>query len=116
MEYWIAFLVGGFVCGIAQLMIDRTNFSQIHVIAGLVSAGAILGALGWYDRLVDIAGAGALLPMSGFGFLLVKGIWSYGAEHGWMGIGTGIFQFVGLELSFAIVLSFFTALICKPRG
>lgn len=112
----MAFLVGGFVCGLAQLMIDRTNLSQIHVIAGLVSIGAMLGAMGVYDELVEIAGAGAILPMSGFGYLIVKGIWSRGAEHGWMSIGAGIFQFVGLELSFAIVLSFFTALICKPKG
>ncbi|WP_027407663.1 SpoVA/SpoVAEb family sporulation membrane protein [Anoxybacteroides tepidamans] len=116
MEYWIAFFVGGLICGLAQFIIDRANVAQIHMVAVLVSFGAILGALGVYDSLVSVAGAGALLPMSGFGYLLVKGIWSHGTEQGWTNIGAGIFQFVGLELSFTIVLSFFAAIIWKPRG
>ncbi|MBA2873315.1 SpoVA/SpoVAEb family sporulation membrane protein [Thermaerobacillus caldiproteolyticus] len=116
MDYWMAFLIGGMICGIAQLVMDIGKFSQIHVMSGLVIAGVILGSIGAYDSLIDIAGAGALLPISGFGYLLIKGILSYKMENGWMSIGSGIFQLAGLELSFTIVLSFFIALICKPKG
>ncbi|ANB59116.1 spoVA family protein [Anoxybacillus sp. B7M1] len=116
MDYWMAFLVGGAICGAAQWLMDRANISQIHMLAGLVSVGALLGALGVYDQLVEVAGAGALLPMSGFGYLLAKGIASHEAGQGWMNMGANMFQYIGLELSFVITLSFVAALICKPRG
>lgn len=116
MEYWLAFITGGFICGAAQLLSDYKRISQTHVVIGLVVAGVILGGLGLYDRLVELAGMGALLPMSGFGYWLIKGIVVTEAEHGWMAAGANVFRLAGLELSVAIVLSFFTALICKPRG
>lgn len=114
MEYWSAFFVGGFICGVAQLFMDY-KFSQIQVVIGLVLAGVVLGALGVYDWIVDIAGMGALLPMSGFGYWLIKGVIAT-TEQNVIEAGANVFRLVGVEIVAMIVLSFFTALICKPKG
>ncbi|ANB59734.1 SpoVA/SpoVAEb family sporulation membrane protein [Anoxybacteroides amylolyticum] len=114
MEYWLAFLVGGLICGVAQLFIDY-KFSQLQVVIGLVLVGVVLGALGVYDWLVDIAGMGALLPMSGFGYWLIKGV-IMATEQNVMAAGANVFRLVGIEIVAIIILSFFTALICKPKG
>lgn len=113
MEYWSAFFVGGLICGVAQWLMDY-KFSQTQVVIGLVLGGVFLGGLGVYDWLVDIAGMGALLPMSGFGYWLIKGVIM--AEQNVMATGAGVFRLVGGEIVAMITLSFFTALICKPKG
>jgi stage V sporulation protein AE len=116
MDYVMAFMVGGAFCAIAQLVMDIGKFSQMHVMCLLVAAGVILGIGGIYDQLIAVAGAGAVLPISGFGYFLAKGVLAQNEANGWLAIGSGMFQFTGAILSFAIVLSFFTALLCKPKG
>lgn len=116
MDYVMAFIVGGAFCAVAQLIMDVGKFSQMHVMGLFVTAGVILGISGIYDRLIAVAGAGAALPISGFGYFLAKGVLAQNEANGWLAIGTGMFQFAGAILSFAIVLSFFTALLCKPKG
>ncbi|BDG36658.1 SpoVA/SpoVAEb family sporulation membrane protein [Parageobacillus sp. VR-IP] len=116
MDYVVAFMAGGGICALAQLAMDVGKLPQLHVMSLLVAVGVILGISGIYDRIVAFAGAGATLPLSGFGYFLTKGILSQKELDGWLTIGAAMFQFTGAILSFAIVLSFFTALICKPKG
>lgn len=116
MDYVMAFMVGGALCAIAQLFMDIGKFSQIYVMSLFVAAGVVLGIGGIYDRLIAIAGAGAAFPISGFGYFLAKGVLAQSGAAGWLAVSSGMFQFAGAILSFAIVLSFFTALLCKPKG
>jgi stage V sporulation protein AE len=116
MDYVMAFIVGGAICAIAQSLMDIGKLSQMQVMSLLVVFGVILGISGIYDRMIEIAGAGATLPISGFGYFLIKGVLAQKETNGWLTIGAGMFQFAGVILSFAIVISFFTALICKPKG
>ncbi|SFA48017.1 stage V sporulation protein AE [Parageobacillus thermantarcticus] len=116
MDYVVAFIVGGALCAIAQLVMDIGKFSQMHVMGLFVATGVFLGISGIYDRLIAVAGAGAVLPISGFGYFLAKGVLAQNEVNGWLAIGSGMFQFAGAILSFAVVLSFFTALLCKPKG
>lgn len=89
MTYLWAFVIGGLLCVIGQLLIDYTKLTPARILVGYVVAGVILGALGLYQPLVDLAGAGASVPLSGFGNLLAKGIRTDVAEHGLLGILTG---------------------------
>ncbi|MBB3867309.1 SpoVA/SpoVAEb family sporulation membrane protein [Parageobacillus toebii] len=116
MDYVMAFIVGGAICAIAQSLMDIGKISQMKMMSLLVAVGAILGISGIYDRLIAIAGAGASLPITGFGYFLIKGVLVQKESNGWLAIGAGMFQFAGAILSFTIVLSFFTALICRPKG
>lgn len=89
MTYVWAFLIGGALCAIGQLLIDYTKLTPARILVGYVVAGVILGALGVYEKLVDFAGAGASVPLSGFGNLLANGIREEVAERGAIGILTG---------------------------
>lgn len=89
MTYLWAFVIGGLLCVIGQLLIDYTKLTPARILVGYVVAGVILGALGIYPHLVELAGAGASVPLSGFGNLLAKGIREDIAERGVLGILTG---------------------------
>ena len=80
MEYLRAFIVGGIICCIGQIFIDRTKLTPARILVGFVVAGVILSALGFYEPLVEFAGAGATVPLSGFGHTLAKGVRSAVAE------------------------------------
>lgn len=84
-----AFLVGGLLCLIGQILIDRTKLTPARILVGYVVAGVVLGAAGIYPKLVDFAGAGASVPLSGFGNLLAEGIRRDVAAHGVLGLLTG---------------------------
>ncbi len=89
MTYIWAFLIGGLLCMIGQLILDYTKLTPARILVGYVVAGVILGALGIYPALAELAGAGASVPLSGFGNLLAQGIRKDIAEHGALGILTG---------------------------
>lgn len=89
MTYLWAFLIGGLLCVIGQLLIDNTKLTPARILVGYVVAGVILGALGIYPHLVRLAGAGASVPLSGFGNLLAEGIRKDVEAHGLLGILTG---------------------------
>ena len=89
MDYIKAFVIGGLLCVIAQLLIDKTKLTPARILVSYVVAGVILGALGLYQPLVDFAGAGATVPLTGFGNLLAKGVHKAGAEQGLLGVLTG---------------------------
>ena len=89
MEYVKAFLVGGLICLIGQILIDKTKLTPARVLVGYVVVGVLLGAIGLYEPLKEFAGAGATVPLSGFGNNLAKGVRDAINEDGFLGIFTG---------------------------
>ena len=89
MDYVKAFLVGGFLCAIAQVIIDKTKLTPARILVSYVVTGVILGGLGLYEPLVNFAGAGATVPLTGFGYALANGVSKAVEEQGFLGILTG---------------------------
>jgi stage V sporulation protein AE len=116
MDYVWAFVVGGAICVVGQLLFDVVKLTPAHTMSLLVVAGAAMDAVGWYDPLVDFAGAGATVPITSFGNALVHGALSELQEVGWIGVITGIFSVTSAGVSAAIVFSFLAALVVKPKG
>ncbi len=115
-SFWSAFLVGGIICVIGQLLIDLTNMTPAHVLSLLVVAGAVLDGFGLYDPLIQFAGAGATVPITSFGNSLVHGALSEAHKHGFVGVLSGIFQITSAGISAAIIFGFLTAAVFKPKG
>ncbi|WP_438433245.1 stage V sporulation protein AE [Gorillibacterium sp. sgz500922] len=116
MDYLWAFLVGGAICLVGQLMIDGFKLTPAHTMATLVVVGAVVDGLGWYDPLISFAGAGATVPITSFGNSLVHGAITEFDQNGWIGVLTGIFKITSGGISAAIIFSFLTALVAKPKG
>ena len=110
-----AFFVGGILCVIGQLLIDRTKLSPARILTSYVVAGVILGALGLYQPLVDFAGAGASVPLTGFGHLLAKGVKKAVAERGFLGIFTGGLTASAAGICAAIFFGFVFSLLFRPK-
>ena len=89
MEYVRAFVVGGAICVVGQLLIDLTKLTPARIMVAYVTGGVILGALGWYAPLANFAGCGATVPLSGFGYLLSEGVKAAVKEKGILGVFTG---------------------------
>ncbi len=89
LDYIRAFVVGGTFCVIAQILIDRTKLTPARILVGYVVSGVILGAFGWYQPIVDFAGAGATVPLTGFGFTIAKGVREAVLRDGLIGALTG---------------------------
>ena len=115
MDYVKAFLVGGILCVIAQLLIDYTKLTPAKILVGYVVAGVILGGLGIYQPLVDFAGAGASVPLLGFGNTLAKGVREAIEESGFLGIFTGGLKATAGGITAAIVAGLLASLIFKPK-
>ena len=111
-----AFVIGGSICVIGQIMMDGLKLSPAHTMCSLVIIGAILRGLGWYDPLIKFAGAGASVPISSFGNSLVKGAISEANRDGIIGVLTGIFEITSAGISAAIVFGFLSSLIFRPKG
>lgn len=116
MSYFWAFVVGGGICVIGQLMIDGLRLTPAHTTSILVVGGAVLGGLGLYEPLIDFAGAGASVPITSFGNSLVHGAMAEAEKHGLIGVVTGIFEVTSAGISSAIIFGFLAALIFKPKG
>ena len=114
MEYLNAFLCGGILCAIGQILIDKTKLTPARILTGYVVAGVLLSALGLYQPLVDWGGAGATVPLTGFGHALAKGVKTAVAEQGWLGILTGGISATAGGISAAVVFSALMALIFIP--
>lgn len=114
MEFFNAFWVGGLLCVVGQLLIDFTKLSPARVMVIYVSAGVVLGALGWYDPLVNFAGCGATVPLCGFGNLLASGVATAVTEQGLIGAFTGGITSASAGIASAVTFSFFVALLSKP--
>jgi stage V sporulation protein AE len=115
-KFVYAFLVGGAICALAQIMMDRFRLTPAHTMCTLVVTGVVLGGLGWYEPLIKFAGAGATVPISSFGNSLYKGAMAEAGRDGFIGILTGIFEVTSAGISAAIIFSFLGALLFKPKG
>ena len=114
-EYAKAFLVGGALCVIGQLLIDYTRLTPARILTSFVVAGVILGAVGLYGPLADWAGAGATVPLTGFGWNLAKGVKEAVQEQGVLGAFTGGFTAAAGGLCAAVLFGFLVALVGKPK-
>jgi len=115
MEYLKAFLCGGILCVIGQVLIDRTSLTPARILVGYVVAGVILGGVGLYKPLIDWAGAGATVPLTGFGSLLAKGVKEAVAEKGLLGALTGGLTSAAGGITAAIFFGGFMALLFKSK-
>jgi stage V sporulation protein AE len=111
-----AFVVGGGICAIGQIILDVSKLTPGHIMVILVVAGAILDGLGLYDPLIRFAGAGATIPITSFGNALVHGALAEADRHGIIGIITGIFEVTSAGVSAAILFAFLAAVFARPRG
>lgn len=112
----LAFVIGGMICVIGQLLMDGLKLTPAHTMCTLVVTGAILGGFGLYDQLVAFAGAGATVPISSFGNQLVKGALQEAERTGLVGLLTGIFEVTSAGISAAIIFGFLSSLIFRPKG
>ena len=110
-----AFLVGGFLCLIGQVLIDRTSLTPARILTGFVVAGVLLSAVGLYRPLAELAGAGATVPLSGFGHLMAQGVRDAVDRDGALGILTGALTAAAGGISAAVVLSMIAGLIGRPK-
>jgi stage V sporulation protein AE len=115
MFFW-AFVVGGIICIIGQLLLDVAKLTPGHTLSLLVVVGAVLDGIGLYEPLVDFAGAGATIPITSFGSSLVHGALQEAKLHGLVGVLTGMFEVTSSGISAAIIFGFIGALIFKPKG
>ena len=115
MEYLKAFLIGGIFCLIGQLLIDKTKWTPARILVGYVILGVILGALGIYEKIIEFSGAGALVPLTGFGNNLANGVRKAVDSFGLIGAFTGGLKACAGGITAAIVFGLLVSLIFKPR-
>ena len=116
MIFFWAFVVGGLICVIGQIMFDVFKLSPAHTLTILVIAGAVLDGLGLYEPLIDFAGAGATVPITSFGNSLVHGALAEAEKHGLIGVVTGMFEVTSAGISAAIIFGVLGAILFKPKA
>ncbi len=114
MEYIRAFVVGGLICVLGQLLIDLTKLTPARIMVLYVTGGVVLGALGWYAPLVNYAGCGATVPLSGFGYLLAEGVRTAVEEKGLLGAFTGGVTAGAAGIAAAVFFGYFASRLAKP--
>lgn len=115
MEYVKAFVIGGTLCLIGQILIDRTRLTPARILVAYVVSGVVLGAVGVYEKLADWAGAGATVPLTGFGYTLARGIKKAVLEDGWLGAFTGGVTSAAGGITAAIFFGVLAALLFRPK-
>jgi stage V sporulation protein AE len=115
MEYLKAFLVGGAICAVVQILMDNTKMMPGRIMVTLVVTGTILGALGLYEPFAEWAGAGATVPLLGFGNNLWKGVYKGLGEDGFLGVFKGGFTASAVGISGALIFGYLGSLIFKPK-
>ena len=115
MDYINAFWVGGLICALVQVLLDRTKLMPGRVMVLLVCLGAVLSAIGWFRPMQEYAGAGVSVPLLGFGNVLFEGVKKDVEEHGFMGLFMGGFEACAVGVSAALILSYIAAWIFKPK-
>ena len=116
MQYLWTFLVGGAICCIGQVLIEKTNLTSSRILVIFVTAGVVLGALGVYRPLVEFAGAGATVPLTGFGYSLAKGAAKGVEEMGLIGAFTGGIRATAGGVAAAIFFGYLNAVLFDPHG
>ena len=115
MNFFWAFIVGGTLCAIGQILIDKTNLTPARILVLYVTSGVVLTLIGIYPPLVDFAGAGATVPLTGFGYSLCKGVMKAVDKDGFLGIFTGGLTATAGGITAAIVFGLIVALLFKPK-
>ena len=115
MDYIKAFIIGGLLCVIGQILIDKTKLTPARILVSYVVIGVVLGALGIYKPLVDFAGAGATVPLTGFGYTLAKGVKEAVDKSGFIGIFTGGLKSAAGGIAAAIVFGLLAGLVFKAK-
>jgi len=115
LKYLWAFIVGGAICAFAQILIDRTKLTPARILVSYVVAGVFLGAIGIYSPLVDFAGAGATVPLTGFGYNISKGIRAAVDEKGLLGIFTGALTAASGGTAAALIFGYLASLLFRAK-
>ncbi len=115
MDYFKAFWVGGLICALVQILMEKTKLMPGRIMVLLVCTGAVLGALGLYGPFLEYAGAGASVPLLGFGNILIKGVKEAVDEQGFLGLFAGGFQAGAVGTSAALIFGYLASLIFDPK-
>jgi len=115
MDYLRAFIMGGLICTIGQILIDKTKLTSARILVAFVTAGAILTGLGIYEKFVSIGGAGATVPLTGFGYLLTKGAIQDVKSYGLLGAFTGGVKAAAAGITAALFFGYIVSVLAKPK-
>ena len=115
MDYVNAFWVGGLICALVQILVEKTKLLPGRIMVLLVCAGAVLGSVGLYDKLISFAGAGASVPLLGFGNTLFKGVKKAVLEHGFLGLFMGGFTASAVGISAALIFGYVASILFRPK-
>ena len=115
MDYVNAFWVGGLICALAQILMEKTKMLPGRIMVTLVVLGTIISAFGWYEPFVEYAGAGASVPLLGFGNVLMKGVKEAVDEQGFLGLFAGGFKAGAIGTTSALIFGYLASLIFKPK-
>ena len=115
MDYFNAFWVGGLICALVQILMEKTKMMPGRIMVLLVCTGAVLGAIGWYRPFVEFAGAGASVPLLGFGNVLMKGVKEAVDQEGFMGLFLGGFKAGAVGCSAALIFGYLASLVFNPK-
>ncbi len=115
MDYFNAFLVGGLICALVQILMEKTKMMPGRIMVLLVCLGAVISVFGWYQPFVDFAGAGASVPLLGFGNVLMKGVKEAVDKEGFMGLFMGGFKAGAVGTSAALIFGYLASLIFNPK-
>lgn len=115
MDYFNAFWVGGLICALIQILMEKTKMIPGRIMVLLVCAGALISVFGWYQPFMDFAGAGASVPLLGFGNVLMKGVKEAVDQEGFMGLFTGGFKAGAVGTSAALIFGYLASLFFSPK-
>lgn len=115
MDYFNAFIIGGSICALVQLLMEKTKLMPGRIMVLLVVTGAVLSFIGWFEPLADFAGAGASVPLLGFGNVLMKGVKEAVDEYGFLGLFMGGFKAGAVGSSAALIFGYIASLLFKPK-
>lgn len=115
MDYFNAFWVGGLICALVQILMEKTKMMPGRIMVLLVCLGAVIGVFGWYQPFVEFAGAGASVPLLGFGNVLMKGVKEAVDKEGFMGLFSGGFKAGAVGTSAALIFGYLASLIFNPK-
>ncbi len=116
MDFLRAYITGGIICIIGQMLIDKTKLTSARILVLFVVIGCVLGGLGIYEHIVDFGGAGATVPLTGFGYLLSEGVIEEVDKNGFLGVFTGGLKACAGGISVAVLFALIAAIIFKPKA
>lgn len=116
MSYILAFLTGGIICAVGQVLIDKTKLTPARILVIFVTSGVVLTALGLYQKLVEIGGAGATIPLTGFGYSLAKGTFADVDKYGLIGAFTGGIRSTAAGIAAAIFFGLIASIAFSPKA